>query len=207
MPTRPGVESGEPGVEATRQQPRGPFPFPHTAARPGRRQWVDGVGRSRAGGHVLAHAAGAAPGDERSGPKPGAQNRPPLCRGLPEPVASRDGARATAARCQPRDRTTDRWARRPCARFVMGLEPGSVPGPERAEAESARVGSVARQPERALCRWCLRQVTPAGPSSLPDVIVWPHRTDGLAIERPPTATAPARKATSSRASRRATPCA
>ena len=174
----------------------------HTAAWPGRRQWVDGSGRSRAGRHVLAHAAGAAPGDERSGPKPGAQNG----RGgaaAADVAASRDGAPGSAARCQLSDTTTAGGRGDRVARSGVGRNPAPCPARRAPRpAGSRRLG--ARQPERAPCGWRLRQVTPAGQSSLPDAIVWPHRTDGFAIERPPTATAPARKATPWRASRRAT---
>ena len=62
--------------------------------------------------------------------------------------------------------------------------PEPAPCPARSAlrpAGSRRLG--ARQPERAPRGWHLRQVTPAGQSSLPDAIVWPHRTDGLAIGR------------------------
>ena len=80
-PDAPGRRRGVHGAEATGTAAARPVSLPHTAARTGRRQWVDGSGRSRAGRHVLAHAAGAPPGDERSGPKPGAQNRPRQRRG------------------------------------------------------------------------------------------------------------------------------
>ena len=177
----------------------------HTAARPGRRQWVDGrVGRGRAE-MCLRTRPGLRPAMNGPGPKPGAQNG----RGgaaAADVTASRDGAPASVARCQLSDTTTAGGRGDRVARSGIGRNPAPCPARSALRpAGSRRLG--ARQPPRDPRGWRLQQVTPAGRSSLPDAIVWPHRTDGLAIERPPTATAPARKATPWRASRRATPCA
>ena len=118
----------------------------HTGARTGRRQWVDGSGRLRAGGNVLAHAAGLRPAMNGPGPKPGAQND----RGGAAAAASSDGApralrdaSSVTQRQLAGEATPSSVRRRP--------EPGSVPGPRARRGWPARVGSllVSRSAARA----------------------------------------------------------
>ena len=152
-PDAPGRRRGVHGAEATGTAAARPVSLPTRRLGPGGDNgWTGRVGRGRAE-MCLRTRPGLRPAMNGPGPKPGAQNG----RGgaAAADAASRDGAPASAARCQLMterqlvgEATECSVRRRP--------EPGSVPGPERAEAGPARVGSV-------LVR---RSATPAGGASV-----------------------------------------
>ena len=139
-PDGPGRRSGVHGTEATGTAAPRPVSLPHTAARTGAATMGGWVGSVASGRTVLAHAAGAAPGDERS--RPEARRTEPAAAALRPPTPPlRDGARATATRCQLSDTTTAG------GRGDRVLGPASAGTRLRAPARSGHRGARPRAPE------------------------------------------------------------